>query len=317
MTSTDSAPTLRPLSPLATTARRHLVSTDELAALLADADGTNGAGRVLVVDATVLQVAAFDGHPAYVTGHEQYLVNGHIPGAVFADLLEEFSDAESGLPFTRPTAHAFARAAASLGVDRETSVVVYDDSVGHWAARVWWLFRSFGHDDVAVLDGGLRKWTAEERPVEIGHVVPVASDGFEASPRHGFWADKERVGRALTGHEPATLLCGLPPREFTGETGHRPRLGHIPGSLSAPASRLVDRQTNAFLTDAQLRELLQDAATSPAPVVTYCAGGVAAAADALALALVGRDDVSLYDGSLNEWSADETRPLVVTATAAG
>ncbi|QDZ14537.1 sulfurtransferase [Humibacter ginsenosidimutans] len=316
MTSIDSPSPPRSSSPLAATARRHLIGTDELAALLADADRAPGTGGVLVVDATVLQVAGFDGHPAYVTGHEQYLVNGHVPGAVFADLLEEFSDAASPFPFTRPTAEQFALAAATLGVDAQTSVVIYDDAVGQWASRLWWLFRSFGHDDVAVLDGGLRKWAAEKRPLEIGHVAPSASQGFEASTRHGFWADKDRVDRALAGHEPATLLCGLPPREFTGETGHRPRLGHIPGSLSAPASRLVDRQTNAFLDDDALRALLSDAVTSPAPVVTYCAGGVAAAADALALALLGRDDVALYDGSLNEWAADETRPLVVIATNA-
>jgi thiosulfate/3-mercaptopyruvate sulfurtransferase len=290
--------------------RSHLIATDELAGLLGAGGRTSG--EIVVVDATVVPVQGFDGHPAYVTGHEQYLVSGHIPGAVFADLIEEFSDPDGAFAFTRPGAARFARAATALGIDRETRVVVYDHALGQWAARLWWLFRSFGHGRIAVLDGGLRKWAAEERPIEIGHVAPAASTGYLAVEVDGFWADKERVHRAVSGEQPAALVCGLAPREFSGETGHRPRLGHIPGSLSAPAARLVDRQTNAFLPDEALRAVLADAVDSPAPVVAYCAGGVLASADALALALLGRDDVTVYDGSLNEWSADENAPLATT-----
>jgi thiosulfate/3-mercaptopyruvate sulfurtransferase len=300
-----------PASGQGDTARPHLVSTDELAAWLA-APRSIGAG-VVVADATVIQVQGFDGHPAYVTGHEQYLVGGHVPGAVFADLLEEFSDPSGAFAFTRPDADRFSRAAAALGVDDDTLVVVYDDAVGQWAARLWLLFRAFGHDRVAVLDGGLRKWVAEQRPLEVGHVTPTPSTGFTAHEVPGFWADKSRVERAVAGEQPATLVCGLPPREFSGEAGHRPRLGHIPGSVSVPAGRLVDRQTNAFLPDAALRGAFADALSSPDPVVAYCAGGIAAAADALALAVLGRDDVAVYDESLNEWAADASAPLVTSS----
>jgi thiosulfate/3-mercaptopyruvate sulfurtransferase len=292
--------------------RRPLVSTRELAVLMAGAD-ESGAAPLLVLDATVLQVTAFDGHSAYVTGHEQYIVNGHIPGAVFADLLEEFSDAASGLPFTRPGAEQFARAAEAVGVDASSTIVLYDDSFGQWAARLWWIFRSFGFENVLVLDGGLRKWTAEERAVEIGYTPPPASAGVAVTEQDGFWTDASRVHRALDGSEPATLVCGLPYREFTGERGHRPRLGHIPGSLSAPVSRLVDRDTNTFLADDALRTSLRDALESPDPIVAYCAGGIISAANALALSLLGRDDVTIYDGSLAEWAADENAPLTTIA----
>lgn len=294
----------------AVTTRQHLTSTDELARLL---QGPADARTPVVLDATVLQVTGFDGHPGYVTGHERYLVEGHVPGAVFADLLEEFSDSTGDYPFTRPDAVRFAAAASALGIDEHTPVVVYDMSVGQWAARLWWVFRSFGHDDVTILDGGLRKWEAEERPIEVGHVQPSAAAYGETAGRDGFWADKERVHRAVEGDEPATLVCGLPPKEFTGEAGHRPRRGHIPGSVSAPASRLVDRETNAFLNDDDLRVVLTDVYTSADPIVAYCAGGVAASSDALALALLGRHDVSVYDGSLNEWSTDPDAPLATIA----
>lgn len=270
-----------------------------------------GAYGLVVLDASVLQVEGFGGKPAYVTGHEQYLVHGHLPSAVFADILEVFSDPKGKYGFARPSAEQFAAAAASVGVGDETTIVVYDSSVGHWASRIWWLFRSFGHDAVAVLDGGLKKWRAEERPVELGHVSPAPAGPFTPRERDGVWADKHDVEAIVSGQTDGTLVCGVPAREFTGEVKHRARPGHIPGSVSAPAGRLVDRATNAFLTPDALRPIFGDALGDR--VVTYCGGGIAAAADALALTLIGHGDVAVYDGSLNEWAADPAAPLAVGA----
>ena len=274
---------------------------------LADHLGSDG---LVVLDASVLQIEGFGGKPAYVTGHELYLVNGHIPGAVFADILDVFSDPNGRYGFARPDAAQFETAATSVGVDDDTTVVVYDSSVGLWASRIWWLLRSFGHDNVAVLDGGLTKWQAEQRPTERGHVRPRIAGTFTARERDGFWADKSEVQAIVAGDAPGALVCGLPRREFSGEVNHRARAGHIPGSLSAPAGRLVDRETNTFLPADALQPIFGDAVGGR--VVTYCAGGVAAAADALALTLIGHDQVSIYDGSLNEWAADSSAPLVVS-----
>ena len=274
---------------------------------LADHLGSDG---LIVLDASVLQVEGFGGNPAYVTGHEQYLVHGHIPGAVFADILDVFSDPNGRYGFARPNAEQFEAAAASVGVDDATTVVVYDSSVGLWAARIWWLLRSFGHDNVAVLDGGLKKWQAEQRVTERGHVRPPVAGRFTACERAGFWVEKPDVQAIVAGEAAGSLVCGVPYREFSGEIAHRARPGHIPGSLSAPAGRLVDRETNTFLPPDALRPIFGDALGGR--VVAYCAGGVAAAADALALTLIGHDEVSIYDGSLNEWAADSTAPLVVT-----
>ncbi|WP_223691225.1 sulfurtransferase [Leifsonia poae] len=282
---------------------RPLVSTQWLADHL-------GADGLVVLDATVVQTSRADGRTTPLSGLDQFLVDGHVPGAVFADLLDVFSDPSGPYPFTRPQIAAFEAAAASVGVDNHTTVVVYDAAVGTWAARVWWLFRAFGYDRVAVLDGGLTKWKADGRPLEVGHVEPRPVSGFLAVERPEFWADKELVSAVVTGEQQATLVCAVPPKEFTGEAGQRARLGHIPGSLSAPAGRLVSRETNAFLPPDRLRETFAEVLASDDPIVTYCAGGIAAAADALALALLGRADVALYDGSLNEWSADADAPLV-------
>ncbi|CAM5350986.1 sulfurtransferase [Leifsonia shinshuensis] len=258
-----------------------------------------GSDGLVVIDASVVPVTD-GGRTSYASGRERY-AEGHLPGAVFADLLDPFSDPAAPFPFTRPGAAAFAAAAAELGVDADTTVVVYDGAVGQWASRLWWLFRSFGHDRVAVLDGGLTKWREEGRPLESGTVVPAPAQPFAARELPGFWSDRDDVAALLAGDRPGTLVCGAPPKDFAAR--------HIPGSVSAPAVRLVDRATNALLPPAELHGLFADVLASPDPIVAYCGGGIAAAADALALALLGRDDVTVYDGSLNEWASDPAAPL--------
>lgn len=277
-----------------------LVSTQWLADYL-------GSDQLRVLDATVLPYQAPNGKPSFLTGHEQYLVSGHIPGAVFADLIEDFSDVDSTLPFTHPSAEAFAASAGALGIDNETTVVIYDASVGQWASRLWWLFRSFGYDRVAVLDGGYKKWLAEERAVEVGH-LEVAPSTFVAAERPELWATSSDIEAILSGDARGALVCGLPPKEFSGEEGSRARKGHIPGSINVPAGRLVDQTTNAVIPADRLR-----AAFGPAldedRIITYCAAGVAASADALALTLLGHRNVAIYDGSLAEWSAQAHLPV--------
>ncbi|GAA3597462.1 hypothetical protein GCM10022198_22070 [Klugiella xanthotipulae] len=270
-----------------------------------------GADGLVILDATAFLLDGPGGHPAYVSGDEEYLVGGHLPGAIFADVITEFSDPAGPFPFTRPSAERFATAAGALGISNETSVVVYDGSFGHFASRVWWLFRAFGYDRVVVLDGGLTAWQAAGFPLEVGHVEPTPRT-FVARERTELWVDKSFVEGVIAGTESAALVCGLPPREFTGETTAVSRAGHIPGSVSAPVVRLLDRSTKTFLNREALAERLGEATTAKR-VVVYCSAGLAAAADALALTVLGHTGVALYDGSLAEWAADAAAPLVTTA----
>ena len=145
--------------------------------------------------------------------------------------MEELSDPEGEYAFTRPDAERFETAVGELGIDNETTVVVYDSAVGQWAARVWWLFRAFGHDRVAVLDGGLAKWRAEGRELETGHIAAEPAL-FEAHERAELWVDKEYVAGVLRGDHEAALVCATPAKEFSGEVVTRVRAGHIPGSTS-------------------------------------------------------------------------------------
>ena len=201
-----------------------------------------GADGLVVLDASVVRFTNPNGKPGNVSGHEQYLLEGHIPGAVFADLFEELSDPDGRYPFSRPSAQRFAAAAGELGIDNATTVVVYDSAVGQWASRVWWLFRAFGYDDVAVLDGGLTSWKQEERALETGH-VQAETAAFTVTERPELWVDKAYVEGVLRGEHEAALVCAAPPQEFSGEAVPRKRGGHIPGSSSVPAARLVDRDT--------------------------------------------------------------------------
>ncbi|WP_168200378.1 sulfurtransferase [Protaetiibacter larvae] len=278
-----------------------LVSTQWLADHL-------GADGLVIADASVASFLRPDGRVGYLSGHEQYLLEGHIPGAVFADLIEEFSDPEGSYPFTRPDTARFEAAAGALGVDNDTTLVLYDTAVGQWASRVWWLFRAFGYDRVAVLDGGLTKWKAEGRELELGHVEPTPAV-FTAVERPELWVEKADVEAVVRGEREAALVCATPPKEYSGEFVTRARGGHIPGSSSVPAGFLVDRDSNAVLDPEALREKLAPALGAP-QIITYCGGGIAATAAALALTLVGERSVAVYDGSLNEWAADPEAPLI-------
>lgn len=280
---------------------RPLVSTQWLADHL-------GSERLVVVDASVVMTDRPGRPPAFVTGHDRYLVEGHIPGAVFADLLDAFSDPEGRFGFTRPDAARFEAAASALGIGDDSTVVVYDGAIGTWAARLWWLLRSFGHERVAVLDGGYRAWLAEGRPTELGHVEPAGGIRFTARPREELWASKAEVEDVVAGRARASLVCAVPEPEFAGAVLARSRAGHIPGSISVPAASLLARETRTFLGEDALRERF--AGTDGDRVIVYCGGGIAATADALALTLLGHDDVAVFDGSLNEWAADPEAPLV-------
>ncbi|WP_104199373.1 sulfurtransferase [Cryobacterium sp. Y29] len=273
-----------------------------------------GSDHLVILDATVLALAPSDSGPRYLSGRDDYLTKGHIPGAVFADLFDVFSDPAGEFDFSRPSAALFEAAAASVGIDNTTTVVVYDAVVGQWAARIWWLFRAFGYDDVAVLDGGLTKWHAETRPFATGGTRPRVVGGFTATPRPELWVDKSYVESIVAGKADAALVCSVPPAEFAGTAGSRPRVGHIPGSVNLPAGTLVDPATNTFLRGDQLQatvapSVAASAAGASGHLVTYCGGGIAAAASALALIRAGNEHVSIYDGSLNEWAADASAPL--------
>lgn len=268
-----------------------LVSTQWLADHL-------GADELVVLDASVHAAGTGTGM-TWSTARDDHERLGHVPGARYADLIGDFSEPDSDLPFTRPSAERFERAAADLGVTNECTVVVYDDSVGEWAARLWWIFRSFGFDGAAVLDGGFPKWRNEGRPVRVGALTSrsarTSEHSFLAGEERPVWADRDRVLRAVDGSEPAALVLAVDDAVLGAE---HPAV--VPGSEQIPARRLLDPATNALLRKPALSDALAPVVASD-EIVTYCGVGSAACVDALALTVLGHERVQVYDGSLADW----------------
>ncbi|MFT4307231.1 MAG: rhodanese-like domain-containing protein [Microbacterium sp.] len=266
--------------------------------------------RLRILDATV-GVAVENGVRRWVDGREAFEKDGHIPGAQHADLIRRFS-AESDQDFALPAADRFATAAASLGITEHSTVVVYDTTSTTWATRLRWLFRYFGHRDVAVLDGGLHAWTSSGRAPEYGPAAPVTVDSkdgpLRAVPRTAETITTDGLRGALEDGE-LLVVSALPAADFTGERSPRPRAGRIPGSINIPAGVLADPDTHRIRPLTELRQLLAPVLDHDGPVVVHCGAGVSATYPLLALELLGRDDVLLYEESLNVWAADPANPL--------
>ena len=275
----------------------YLVSTEWLSERL-------GGPGVAIVDAS-WHVPGAGGDGA------QEFVERHIPGAVHFDI-DAISDKSTSLPHMLPDPVAFSAAMRKLGIGDGMKIVVYD-SVGLFsAARVWWTFRAFGKRDAAVLDGGLPKWIAEGRPLAEGEARPQTRH-FTARLDHALVASledmREASARAQSGG-PQILDARSAPRFRGEELEPRPglRSGHIPGARNLPWGELV--ANGRLKSPDELEKIFAEAGYDPSrPVLTTCGSGVSAAILALALAVLGRDQVPVYDGSWCEWGLRPDLPV--------
>jgi len=203
----------------------------------------------------------------------------HIPGAVYFDI-DEIADTDSPLPHMLPSPEKFAARVKKLGLGDGNRIVVYDGLGLFSAARVWWMFRVFGHEDVAVLDGGFKKWKAEGRAIESGREQVI---------------DARSPGR----------FAGRDPEPRQGLRG-----GHIPGSKNVPFGEMTDPATGTLLPAAAIEAKFRAAGVDPAkPIVASCGSGVSACALALGLHLIGAPQVAVYDGSWTEWGGRPDTPI--------
>jgi thiosulfate/3-mercaptopyruvate sulfurtransferase len=240
----------------------------------------------------------------------------HIPGAQFFDI-DDLSDEKSPLPHMLPSTVKFASRMKKMGIGDGARIVVYD-SEGLWsAARVWWMFRVMGHTDVAVLNGGLKKWHAEGRPLTDEPPRPRTPRHFTPRFNAGLVRDKDDVLGLLKSHA-AQIVDARAGARFEGsapEPRAGLRSGHIPGSRSVPISSLL--QPDGTVKPAnELVTLFAAAGVDPrAPVVATCGSGVTACAIALALAELGHTNTAVYDGSWTEWGDAAAGTPVVTGAA--
>ncbi|WP_312164454.1 3-mercaptopyruvate sulfurtransferase [Phenylobacterium sp.] len=242
-------------------------------------------------------------------GREEHLQR-HVSGAVFFDI-DHVADHDTDLPHMLPTPQAFAEAAGALGLARDAQIVVYDVHGIRSAARVWWTLRAMGYDKVHVLDGGLRKWLAEGRPVEAGEVRPQP---VAVEPRFdpGLVRSAADV-REILASGAARMLDARAAARFTGEAPEPRaglRSGHMPGAANLPWEQVIAADGTLRPAD-ELKATFEAAGVDLArPIVTTCGSGVTASVLALALARLGLDRTAVYDGSWTEWGGLPDAPVV-------
>jgi thiosulfate/3-mercaptopyruvate sulfurtransferase len=233
--------------------------------------------------------------------------DGHIPGAVYCNWAEDLSDPPSPVRWMIASPERFAAAMSRFGIGDTTSVVGYDADGGHQAARLWWALRYYGHEDVAVLHGGLQAWVAAGQRLESGE-VSAGPARFTPRARPELRATKEEV-LGLLGRPAPVLLDVRRPSEYSGAEVRAKRGGRIPGARNLEWKESLDASLR-LKPEAELRELYASRGVQRGtPVVTYCQGGVRAAHSAWVLSLLGNDRVKVYDGSWEEWGRDPTRPV--------
>ena len=275
--------------------------------------------RLRLIDATTFMKPLQDGQITLTSGRDSYNT-GHIPGAVYADLLHDLSNPDSNLPFTLPERDVFIDHMTNLGIgDENTYTVIYDQGalVGvpvaapQWAARLRWQLKYEGFENVAVLEGGLQKWKAEKRALSIEPgSYPKAI--FKGERKENMLATMRDVIDAME-DDSVILINSLSPEDFRGETDTYPRKGHIPGSINVFFGCHANPVTNTILPNEELKRNFENtgAFDPDKRVITYCGGGIAATWNALVLEYIGVKNIAVYDGSLNEWAANEDLPLVL------
>lgn len=241
---------------------------------------------------------------------KQYL-ESHILGANFFDI-NDVAEPGGSKEHTFPSAEVFARKVSALGIGNDHHVVVYDHLGGTCAAaRVWYMFRAFGHERVSILNGGRTKWVAENRAMsqEIPN-VPAADFKVSAAPRLRSKADM----RANIDAKAYQVLDARGQGRFEGtepEPRSGLRSGHIPGSLNLPFLQLIDADAKTWKSPEVLRERFAAAGVDLSkPLTTTCGSGVSACALALGAHLIGKSDVAIYDGSWVEWGSEADVPVV-------
>jgi len=259
---------------------------------------------LVLLDASVTINSDGKGGFSQISGQKQYNL-GHIPNAGFADLMGNLS-AESEVDFIMPSAEQFQKAISELGVGDKSRVVLYSSNSNVWAARLWWMLRWAGFDNVAILDGGLKAWKNQGYELSTDKVIR-SPQKFSLSLRPELIADRDEVFASINNNQ-IDLYDAMPAPHYQGLFSMYSRPGHIPTARSLPTSELVE-DTGLFRALDEVDLLLDGKQQNR--TITYCGGGVAASSLAYTLFRLGYKDVAVYMGSLQEWSANLENPMTI------
>ena len=234
----------------------------------------------------------------------------HIPGADYLDLAGEFSDTSTRLRFMMPQTSQLEYPFGRHGIGAGARVVLYSAGSMMWSTRFWWMLRSLGFDDAAILDGGFDKWRAEGRPIESGRATGYPQATFTAAARPTLFVGRDAVLAALD--DPGTVIVNaLQPQYHAGrEPSRYGRPGRIPQSVNVPAASLISAEEKAFIAlDDAAKVFEARGVTKDKKVICYCGGGISATIDLFLLQRLGYEQLTLYDASMGEWAKDPSLPI--------
>lgn len=276
-----------------------VVETDWLAEHLDDSD-------LRIFECTTYLRYA-DGNPdiPYIveSGRTDY-ESEHIKGAAYLDLQGELSNPDSPYRFTMPEYGDLAERFAQKGVGDGLRIILYSRGAMQWATRIWWMLRSVGFDNAAILNGGWEKWEAEGRPLASGN-EDYAPANFAANPRPEIFVGKNEVLAAI-GDTGTCTLNALSPDLHSGENPRYGRPGRIPGSVNVPALSLSNPDDKTFLPLDEVQRAFDTVGIQrDQRVINYCGGGIAATLDAFLLHQLGYENLTVYDDSMSQWATDE------------
>ena len=259
-----------------------------------------------IVDIRGHVLPASEPPPHYFSHYAEYQ-ESHITGAVFVDWTKDIVDPNSpSQDVALPDDYA-EFVGQQLGIDEDTFVVVYDNAQSMFAARFWWTMQYYGHEKVAVLDGGWNKWIAENHPT-TAKIPNIQPKDFPPKINASLLQNADNILQNLKGA--MHLMDVRSPQEFAGESSRANRKGHIPGAFNLSRKKMV-AQDGTILSPEQLQEIFspQGLTETSDPIVVYCNAGVSASFGLMALHSAGLTNSSIYDGSWKNWGNDESKPI--------